>query len=245
MASDSTKPLADRIALVTGASRGIGRAVALDLAKRGAHVIAVARTTGALEELDDEIVKATDHNATLVPLNLKDGDAIDRLGASIFQRWKKLDIVVGNAGVLGVLTPVAHLGPKDWQELLDINLTANYRLIRSCDPLLRQSDAGRAVFVTSGAALKSRPFWGGYAVTKAALETMVRTYAEETAGTQVRVNLFNPGPTRTVMRAKAMPGEDPSTLPRPQTVAKEIVDLCLPELTKTGERVSFSGLAQT
>jgi NAD(P)-dependent dehydrogenase (short-subunit alcohol dehydrogenase family) len=245
MSADSSKPLADRVALVTGASRGIGRAVAVELARRGAHVIAVARTVGALEELDDEIQKLTDHPATLVPLDLKDGNAIDRLGASIFQRWKKLDILIGNAGVLGVLTPMAHLAPKDWQELLDVNVTANYRLIRSCDPLLRQSDAGRAVFITSGAAVKSRAFWGGYAISKAALEMLVRTYAEETAQTSVRVNLFNPGPTRTVMRAKAMPGEDPSTLPKPQTVAKEIVDLTLPDLTKSGERVSFSGLAQT
>jgi NAD(P)-dependent dehydrogenase (short-subunit alcohol dehydrogenase family) len=239
------KSLADRVALVTGASRGIGRAVALELAGRGARVIAVARTVGALEELDDEIRKNTDHNATLVPLDLKDGNAIDRLGASIFQRWKKLDILVGNAGILGPLTPIAHISPKDWQDLIEINVTANFRLIRSCDPLLRQSDAGRAVFITSGAAVKSRSYWGGYSVSKAALEMLTRTYAEETSTTNVKVNLFNPGPTRTVMRAKAMPGEDPSTLPRPETVAKEIVDLTLPSFMKTGERVSFSGLPQS
>ena len=242
--SDGDQALKDRIALVTGASRGIGRAVALELARRGAHVVAVARTVGALEDLDDAIRRTSDLNATLVPLDLKDGDAIDRLGASIFQRWKKLDVLIGNAGILGSLTPIAHLAPRDWQELLDVNVTANYRLIRACDPLLRQSDAGRAVFITSGAATKSRPFWGGYAVSKSALEMVVRTYAEETATTSVRVNLFNPGPTRTVMRAKAMPGEDPSTLPRPETVAREIVDLALPSFTKTGERLSFSGLPQ-
>jgi NAD(P)-dependent dehydrogenase (short-subunit alcohol dehydrogenase family) len=245
MASDPDNALLDRVALVTGASRGIGRAVALELARRGAHVIAVARTVGALEELDDEIRRSTDHNATLVPLDLKDGNAIDRLGASIFQRWKKLDILIGNAGILGPLTPIAHINPKDWQDLVEINVTANYRLIRSCDPLLRQSDAGRAVFITSGAAVTSRSYWGGYAVSKAALEMLARTYAEETSTTSVRVNLFNPGPTRTVMRAKAMPGEDPSTLPRPEAVAREIVDVTLPSWTKTGERISYSGLTQS
>jgi NAD(P)-dependent dehydrogenase (short-subunit alcohol dehydrogenase family) len=233
-----TKPLSGRIALVTGASRGIGRAAAIALARAGAHVICVARTVGGLEDTDDAIQKAGG-TATLVPLNLKDVAAIDRLGGSIFERWKKLDIFLGNAGSLGVLTPLAHLDPKAFQELLDINITANWRLIRSLDPLLRASDAGRALFVTSGAAHKHTPFWGGYAMSKAALESLALTYAEECAGTPVKVNLINPGALRTLMRAKAMPGEDPSTLNRPEEIAPLIVELLSPDNQKNGETVNF------
>src|SRR5580698_411717 len=208
-----SKKFSGKIALVTGASRGIGRAAAIALGREGAHVICVARTVGGLEETDDAIQKAGG-TATLVPLNLKDFAAIDRLGASIFERWKKLDAFLGNAGTLGVLTPLTHLDPKIFQELLDINVTANWRLIRSFDPLLRQSDAGRVLMVSSAAARKHTPFWGGYAMSKAALEMITFTYAAECSGTPIRVNLINPGPMRTLMRAKAMPGEDPDELPR-------------------------------
>ena len=231
--------LKGRIALVTGASRGIGRAAAIALGAAGAHVICVARTVGGLEETDDAIQKQGG-TATLVPLNLKDFAAIDRLGASIFERWKKLDMLLGNAGSLGVLTPLSHLDPKAFQELLDINITANWRLIRSLDPLLRQSDAGRALFVTSGAAAKHTPFWGGYAMSKAALESLALTYAAECSGSQVKVNLFNPGPTRTFMRTKAMPGEDPSTLKRPEELTPLIVELLSPANQRNGELVNFA-----
>jgi len=231
-----TKPLENRIALVTGASRGIGRAAALALASAGAHVILVARTVGGLEEADDEIRKSGG-SATLVPLNLRDFEALDRLGASIFERWGKLDCFLGNAGVLGALTPLSHLDPKVWAEAMDVNVTANWRLIRSLDPLLRKSDAGRALFVTTGAARKHTPFWGVYAVTKAALESLALTYAEECAGTNVKVNLFSPGPLRTAMRMKAMPGEDPQTLRPPEAVTPQIVELLSPSCVKNGELV--------
>jgi NAD(P)-dependent dehydrogenase (short-subunit alcohol dehydrogenase family) len=231
-------PLKERVALVTGASRGIGRAAALALAEAGAHVIAVARTVGGLEELDDEI-KKIGGTATLVPLDLKDYAGIDRMGAAIFERWGKLDALLGNAGILGALTPLTHLQPKVWDDLIAINLTANWRLTRSLDPLLRLSDAGRALFVSSAAAHYNRPFWGGYAVSKAALEAMVKTYAGELTGTTVKANLLNPGPTRTGMRAQAMPGEDPMTLPAPKEWAPLIVDLLSPDCGANGELVHF------
>ena len=233
-----TKTLEGRVALVTGASRGIGRAAAKALAAAGAHVILVARTAGALEEVDDEIQQAGG-SATLVPLNIRDFPALDRLGASIFERWKRLDAFLGNAGSLGALTPLAHLEPKVFQELIEVNVTANWRLIRSLDPLLRASDAGRVLFLTSGAARKHTPFWGGYGMAKAALESLALTYAEECATTNVRVNLLSPGPMRTAMRAKAMPGEDPDTLLPPDAVAPLIVDLLSPSCTKNGELVQF------
>jgi NAD(P)-dependent dehydrogenase (short-subunit alcohol dehydrogenase family) len=233
-----SKILAGRIALVTGASRGIGRSAAIALGAAGAHVICIARTVGGLEETDDAIQKAGG-TATLVPLNLKDFAAMDRLGASIFDRWGKLDAFLGNAAILGALTPLAQLDPKLFGELLDINITANWRLIRALDPLLRQSDAGRVLFVTSGAAAKHTPYWGGYAMSKAALESLALTYAAECDGTNLKVNLFNPGPTRTAMRAKAMPGENPSTLKRPEEVAARIVELLSPSNDKNGERISF------
>jgi NAD(P)-dependent dehydrogenase (short-subunit alcohol dehydrogenase family) len=233
-----SKTLSGRIALVTGASRGIGRSAAIALGEAGAHVICVARTVGGLEETDDAIQKAGG-TATLVPLNLKDFAAMDRLGASIYERWGKLDALLGNAAILGALTPLAQLDPKLFGELLDINVTANWRLIRALDPLLRQSDAGRALFMTSGAAVKHTPYWGGYAMSKAALESLVLTYAAECEGTAVKVNLFNPGATRTAMRAKAMPGEDRSGLKRPEDIAPMIVELLSPACTRHGERVNF------
>ena len=232
------KLLDGRIALVTGASRGIGAAIARRYAAEGAHVIAVARTVGALEELDDEIQKAGG-TATLVPLDLKDADGLDRLGAAIYERWGRLDIVVGNAGVLGAITPVHHIVPSVWDDLMAINVTANARLIRSVEPLLRASDAGRAIFVTSGAARSNKPYWGGYAVSKAALEALVLTWAAECAGGSLRVNLLSPGPVRTRMRAQAMPGEDPETLPPPEALTDLFVALASPAETRHGEIVAF------
>ncbi|HTT81963.1 MAG TPA: SDR family NAD(P)-dependent oxidoreductase [Rhizomicrobium sp.] len=228
----------ERIALVTGASRGIGRAAAKALAAEGAHVVLVARTVGALEEVDDEI-RGSGGTATLVPLDVKDFSAIDRLGATIFERWGRLDALLGNAGVLGTLTPLAQLNPKIFAECLDVNVTANWRLIRSMDPLLRRSGAGRALFITSGAARRFRAYWGGYAMSKAALEAIVLTYAAECAETSVAANLLNPGPLRTRMRQKAMPGEDPDSLDPPEAVAPLILDLLAPACTKNGELVSF------
>lgn len=232
------KVLDGRVAVVTGASRGIGRAAALALAEAGAHVVAVARTQGALEELDDAI-RALGGSATLVPMDLKEFDAIDRLGAAIHARWGKLDAVVGNAGVLGDLMPLGHIDPKAWDTVMAVNVTANWRLIRSLDPLLRVSDAGRAVFVSSGAAHKCNAYWGPYAVSKAALEALVRTYAAETATTPIRVTIVNPGPLRTNMRRAAMPGEDPETLRKPEELAPHIVRLVSPEWDQSGAIYDF------
>jgi NAD(P)-dependent dehydrogenase (short-subunit alcohol dehydrogenase family) len=227
-------PLADRIALVTGASRGIGRATALALARAGAHVVAVARTVGGLEELDDAI-RAVGASATLVPLDLKDAPGIVRLAAALDQRYQRLDVLVGNAGILGPLSPLDHVEPKAWDEVLAVNVTANWQLVRALAPLLKRSSAGRVVFVTSGIVAHPRAYWGPYAVSKAALEVLARTYAAETVNTNVRVNLFNPGPTRTHMRAAAMPGEDPGELKTPEPVAEKIVELCLPQTQDTGK----------
>ena len=214
-----------RVALVTGASRGIGYACALALAKAGAHVIATARTQGGLEALDDEILKATGEHATLVPLDIKDGKGIDKLGGVIFQRWGKLDILVSAAGDLGLITPVAHIEPNTWDRAVAVNLTANYRLIRSMDPLLRAADAARAIFLTSGAAAAPRPFWSPYAVTKAGLEMLVGCYAEEVAHTPVRCALLDPGPMRTRMRAAAFPGEDPQDVTPPEAITPLVLEL--------------------
>jgi len=227
-----------RIALVTGASRGIGRALALELAREGAHVVALARTQGALEELDDEIV-ALGGQATLVPCDITDFDALDRLGAALFERWGKLDVFVGNAGVLGVLSPLAHVDVKDWNRVMAVNVTANWRLIRSLDPLLRASGAGRVVFVTSSAAYKATPYWGPYAVSKSALETLARTYAAEVKNERVTVMIANPGRMRTRMRAQAMPGEDPTTLPTPEDFAKKCLPLLAPEWRESGRLYDF------
>lgn len=230
--------MAGRIALVTGASRGIGRATAVALAGRGDHVICLARTVGGLEETDD-LVRAAGGSATLVPLDLKDGAALDRLGASVFERWGRLDALFANAGVLGALTPLSHLEPKIFDELVAVNITANWRLIRSLDPLLRASAAGRAVFVSSSVARKPRAFWGGYAMSKAAVENLALTYAAECAETKVRVNVLNPGATATAMRAKAMPGEDASILPKPEDVAALAVQMLSPEWAEQGGCVNY------
>jgi NAD(P)-dependent dehydrogenase (short-subunit alcohol dehydrogenase family) len=227
--------LTDRIALVTGASRGIGYAAALALAHAGAHVVAVARTVGGLEELDDA-VRAIGGSATLVPLDMRDYDGFYRLAAALDERHARLDVLIGNAAVAGVPSPLDHVEPKSWDEAMAINVTANWHLIRAMDPLLKRSGAGRAVFVTSGVASTARAYWAPYSVSKAALDVLARTYAAETSSTTaIRVNLFNPGPTRTRMRAQAMPGEDPLTLPTPEEVAAKIVDLCLPSFTETGK----------
>ena len=218
-----------RVVLITGASRGIGRAAALAFARAGAHVVALARTQGALEELDDAIRALRpneDSPATLVPLDLRDHSAIDRLGEALYRRWGRLDAFVGNAGILGVLSPLHHVDPKEWDDVLAVNVTANWRLIRSLDPLLRKSPAGRVAFVTSGVASRAdfRAYWGPYATAKAALDAIARTYAAETVNTSnIRVMLINPGPLRTLMRAKAMPGEDPMTLRTPDELAPRIV----------------------
>src|SRR5882724_13234013 len=227
-------PLSSRIALVTGASRGIGYATARALAKAGAHVVAVARTQAGLEELDDEICN-DGGAATLVPLDLTDFAGIARLGAALHERHGNLDILVGNAGVAGPSSPLGHIEMKAWSDVMAINVSANFQLIRCMEPLLKKSDAGRAVFVTSGAANKASAYLGPYAASKAALETLVRVWARETAGTAVHVNLFDPGPIRTRMRATVFPGEDPLTLDTPDQAAEFIVPMCAPDWTETGK----------
>ena len=231
-----SKRLEGRVAVVTGASRGIGAAVAERFAMEGAHIIAVARTVGGLEDLDDR-VQAAGSSATLVPLDITDYDGIDRLGGAIAERWGKLDILVGNAAILGSLTPMGHIKPTDWDQIMAVNVTANWRLIRSLDPLLRASDAGRAMFVTSGVAKGGFAYWGGYAISKAALECMVTTYAAELGKTNAQANIIEPGIVRTARRAAAMPGEDPSTLPDPASITDVFVDLADPACTRNGERL--------
>lgn len=218
-------PLHDKIALVTGASRGIGRAAALALAKAGAQVIAVARTQGGLEELDDEIRAATGRSATLVPLDIADGDALDQLGFALHQRFGRLDVLVHAAAVLGPLTPVAHIEPKHWAAVVATNLTASYRLIRTAEPLLRAAPSARAIFLTTSRAHRPKAFWGPYGATKAAMENLVRTWADELEQTSVRAVLLEPGAMRTRMRAEAMPGEDPETLPDPAEIGPLVVEL--------------------
>ena len=227
--------LQGRIALITGASRGIGRAVALRFATEGAHVILCARTQGALEELDDEIIKKTGKSATLVPINLCDFEAIDHMGIAIFERFKKLDVLVGNAGQLKSLTPLPQVKPKDWDQIMNINLTANYRLLRSFDPLLKASDSGRAIFVSSTVTQGTWPFWGIYAVSKAGLEAMVKTYAMEIKKTNIKANILNPGPTRTKLRTTPYPGEDPNTVKPPEMITEYFVQLAEKNCALNGE----------
>lgn len=222
-------PLAGRIALVTGASRGIGRAAAMGLAAAGAHVIATARTQGGLEALDDDILAATGQRATLVPMDIRNGDGVDQLGRQIFDRWGRLDILVSSAGDLGSLTPVGHLEPRTFDRAVAVNLTANFRLMRSMEPLLRQSEAGRAVFLTTGLAREPRAFFAPYAASKAGLEALVACWADELAHTPVRVTLLSPGPMRTRMRAAAFPGEDPDDHPPPEAIVPTLIELVRPD----------------
>jgi len=231
-------PLKGRLAVVTGASRGIGRACALALAGAGAHVIAVSRTQGALEALDDEILALSGERATLAPLNLQNGDGLDQLGRAIYDRWGRLDILVHAGGQLGGLTPTAHQEVKTWERVVQVNLTASFRLIRSLEPLLRIADAGRAIFLTSGAVARPRAFWSVYAATKAGMEALVDCWAQEVDDTALRTVLLDPGAMRTKMRAEAYPGEDPSDLPDPAEIAPLVVDLARPDRTPE-HRVSF------
>jgi NAD(P)-dependent dehydrogenase (short-subunit alcohol dehydrogenase family) len=234
----ATGPLSGRIALVTGASRGIGRAAALALAEAGAHVVLLARTVGGLEEVDD-LVRAKGGTATLLPMDLEDGAKLDALGPSLYQRWQKLDILVANAAVLGPLSPLTHIRDADWQRVMRVNVDAMFRLIRTLDPLLRLSDAGRAVFVTSGAAQKCPAYWGPYSVSKAALDALVKTYAAEVANSAVRANLLSPGPVRTAMRKQAFPGEDPASLPPPEALAPLFLEMVSPRFTENGATIDF------
>ncbi len=224
-----------RIALITGASRGIGAAVAKRFAAEGAYLVLTARTVGGLEEVDDAIKEISGRRATLAPLDITDGHAIDQLGGALHERFGRLDILIGNAGSLGELTPIGHIEPEVWDTTFAINSTANYRLIRSMDPLLRLSEAGRAIFVTSGAVRNLNPYWAAYAASKAALEAMVTIYAAEVAHTNVRANLVDPGGQRTAMRTKAFPGEDPKTLPNPDEMTNIFIDLSESDSNKNGE----------
>ncbi len=234
-----TRPRFDgKAALVTGASRGIGRAIAKALALQGAQVVALARTKGGLEELDDEL-KALGVQMSLLRLDLREGGQIDALGPTLYERFQRLDIFVGNAGLLGPLSPLGHISEADWSQTLNINVTANWRLLRTLDPILRLSPAGRVLFMTSSAAQNCRAYWGPYSVSKAALEALAKTYAHEVQSTSVRVNLLNPGRLRTRMRAKAYPGEDETTVPPPEAVVPLALSLLTEETTANGERFDF------
>jgi NAD(P)-dependent dehydrogenase (short-subunit alcohol dehydrogenase family) len=233
-------PLSDRIALVTGASRGIGRAAALALAKAGAHVVAVARTQGGLEELDDEIRAGGLEGPTLVPMDIAEGDGLDQLGLAVHQRFGRLDVLVHAAAMLGPLTPVSHIEPGHWERVMAVNATATYRLIRSTERLLRASAAGRAIFLTTGVASRPRAFWGPYSASKSAMEAIVRTWADELEQTAIRAVLLDPGAMRTKMRAEAMPGEDPLSLPEPGEIGPLIVELAQSDLGLVRTAVSFS-----
>ncbi|MBJ26251.1 MAG: oxidoreductase [Rhodospirillaceae bacterium] len=236
-----TKKLDGRIALITGASRGIGAAVAKRFAKEGAHLVLTARSTNALEELDDYIRSRGGKRPTLVPFDLNDGDQIDLLGSALHERFKKLDVLVSNAGILGGLRPLGHYSPKMWDETINVNLTSNWRLIRSLDPLLRASNSGRALFVTSGITkANGRPYWGPYAASKSALETLIRTWASELERTKVKVNLIDPGPVATKMRAEAFPGEDQKKINQPDDIVNTFVELSTTENDIHGQRVEIS-----
>ena len=237
--------LQGRIALITGASRGIGAAVAKRFALEGAHIVAVARTRGGLENTDDQIraelglTASAPSPVTLLELDLTELDSVDQIGPTLARRFGRLDIVVGNAGALGELSPISHIEAADWKNVIDVNLNANWRLIRTTEPLLRKSDSGRAVYVTSGAAHGKRPFWGGYAVSKAALEMMITCWAAENESTNIKINLIDPGATRTAMRKIAYPGEDPKSVKPPENVTDTFLDLCSPECSRHGDRVQI------
>ena len=237
-----TKKLENRIALITGASRGIGRATALAFAKEGAHVIALARTQGALEELDDAI-RNVGGTATLVPADLKDMDSIDRLGPALLERWGKLDIFFGNGAILGPISPLGHIVAKEWDDVMLVNVTANFRLIRILDPLLQRSDSGRVILMSSAAAWKRRPYWGPYSVSKAAVEALGHTYAQEVSSTPIKVMMVDPGPLRTDMRATAVPGEDPMSLREPAELVPHLIDMAAAAWNDTGRLFDFSGPA--
>ena len=223
------------VALVTGASRGIGAAVSVELARRGMHVVVTARTEGGLAETDD-MIRAAGGTATLLPLDLLDGAGVDAIGPSLFDRFGRLDALVHNVGALGKLTPVPHIMAADWDAVVGVNLSAAWRLIRTCAPLLLAAPAGRAVFVTTGRATQPRAYWGAYGATKAAMEHLALTWAEEVQTTALRVNLFDPGVVATRMRADAMPGENPAALAQPAAVAPALADLCCPPETRHGFR---------
>ncbi len=230
--------LANRVAFVTGASRGIGRELAVALAREGAHVIASARTKGALEELDDEI-RATGGSCSLLPLNLKHSAKLDALGPNLYQRWKKLDIFIAAAADLGTLGPLTHTQDTDWDTVMSVNLNAHWRLLRTLDPLLRQSDAGRVLVLSSSVARRPRAYWGAYAISKAALETMVQVYAMEVRSTPVRANLIDPGATRTAIRARAYPGEDPQGVKPAEAIVPMALSMVSADFAKTGELVTY------
>ena len=232
----TAKRLKDRIALITGASSGIGRAAALAFAREGAHVLLLARTRKALEEVDDR-VRAEGGKATLIPLDLADGKAIDALGPSLYERFGRLVVLVGNAAILGRLSPLTHVPAEHWERTFAINVTANWRLIRTLDPLLRRSESGRVIFVTSGVARSARAYWAPYSVSKAALEALAKTYANETTDSAIKVNLIDPGATATRMRAEAYPGEDRATLRTPEEVAERFVAFAMPDWMETGQIV--------
>jgi NAD(P)-dependent dehydrogenase (short-subunit alcohol dehydrogenase family) len=233
------KRLADRVALITGASRGIGAAVARRYAAEGAHVVLVARTVGGLEETDDA-VRSVGGSATLLPLDLADGAHVDQIGPSIHQRFGRLDIFVGNAAVLGPLSPMGHIDAKDWDRIIAVNLTANWRLVRTLDPLLRNVDGARIIFVTCAVTTGVFPYWGAYATSKAGLETLARTYAGEVAKTDLRVNLIDPGIVRSKLRAAAFPLEDPAKLRAPDEVTDQFVALAAADCKRHGEIVRLS-----
>jgi len=235
---NNEKPLAGRVTLVTGASRGIGYAAALALAAAGSHVVTTARTQGGLEDLDDAIRKAGGET-TLVPMDFRQPDGVDQLGEAIYKRWGRLDGLFANAGLLGEMAPVPHIDPKTFTDTMTVNVTANFRLIRSLDPLLRKSSSGRALFTSSMAAQSRKAYWGLYAASKSALDALVQSYAAETEKTDMRVNLLYPGPIRTQMRAKAFPGEDPETLRMPKDIAEKIVPILSPDWNTHGEIISL------
>jgi len=232
----TARRLTDRIALITGASRGIGRAVAEKFALEGAHVLLLARNRKALERVDDAI-RGAGGTASIIPLELSDGKSIDALGPTLYERFGRLDVLVGNAAILGRLSPLTHIPAEHWDRSFALNVTANWRLIRTLDPLLRRSDAGRVIFVTSGVAHSARAYWAPYSVTKAALEALAKTYANETSDSPIKVNLIDPGATATRMRAEAYPGEDQATLRTPDEVAESFVALAMADCTKTGQIV--------